>query len=70
MSDFTIRLFEEQEQLNERRNKLDNFLITEDFKQLHPVQKTLLEMQSLAMKSYSLILAERVKWIVAGEVKN
>lgn len=60
MSDFKTRLEEEKLQLNEKIEKLEAFIQSEDFQKIDPVQMTLLNCQVQAMKTYSQILLERL----------
>lgn len=42
MNDFKTRLVEEQSQLEEKLNKLDNFILSDNFKKIDDTQKALL----------------------------
>ena len=60
MSDFKVRLEEEKAQLNEKIEKLEAFQKSENFQKIDPVQMTLLNCQTFAMRTYSQILLERL----------
>lgn len=60
MSDFKTRLDAEKAELDERIQKLDDFLKSENFSKIDPVQMTLLNCQIHAMRTYSQILLERI----------
>lgn len=60
MSDFKSRLVEEQEQLEERLNKLNEFNQSEKVNDIDPVQKSLLIIQAGAMYTYLECLNERL----------
>ena len=61
MGDFKTRLVEEREQLEERLNKLDVFLLSEKVKEIEDVQKALLQVQATAMNTYLQCLKERIE---------
>lgn len=63
MSTFKERLYAEKEELDEKRNKLDKFQASEKFKEIDPVQMSLLNVQSHAMATYSQCLLERIAWL-------
>jgi len=58
--DFKERLIQEKAELNEKMEKLDAFMASEAFQRIDPVQMTLLNIQSLAMVTYSQCLLERI----------
>lgn len=60
MSDFKERMTEEQMQLDEKINKLENFILSNDFRMLDPIQQSLLKVQLMSMRTYSQCLIERV----------
>ena len=60
MSDFKTRLLEEQDQLDEKREKLSMFMNGDNFKDIPEIQQSLLKAQYSVMTSYSLILGERI----------
>lgn len=62
--DFKSRLFEEQQQLNERLEKLILFQMSEQFSKIPTNQQTLLNIQVFAMQTYSQILLERIALLV------
>jgi Txe/YoeB family toxin of Txe-Axe toxin-antitoxin module len=59
MSDFKTILTEEQMQLNERINKLQEFILSDPFKHIAEIQQSLLKVQLKAMQTYSQCLTER-----------
>ncbi len=61
MSDFKNRLVEEQAQLEEKLNKLDDFLLSEKVNAIDDVQKALLQVQATAMNTYLQCLKERIE---------
>jgi hypothetical protein len=61
VSDFKTRLIEEQEQLEDKLNKLDNFLMSESVNNIDDTQKALLNVQSTAMSTYNKCLQERIE---------
>jgi hypothetical protein len=60
---FIERLFEEKNQLNEKVEKLESFLMSEKIAEIEPIQKTLLSVQLHAMKTYLMTLIERIAWL-------
>lgn len=63
MSDFKSRLLEEKAQVDERGNKLESFIKSNNFETVHPVQKSLLRVQLQAMVTYGQCLKERIEWL-------
>jgi hypothetical protein len=61
MSDFKTRLVEEQVQLEEKLNKLDSFILNDNFNKIDNVQKALLKVQATAMNTYNQCLKERLE---------
>lgn len=61
MNDFKTRLIEEQTQLEEKLNKLDSFLMSENVSKIDDVQKALLQVQATAMNTYNQCLKERIE---------
>lgn len=61
MSDFKGRLETEQQELEEKLNKLDAFLMSEKVESVDDVQKALLQVQATAMNTYNQCLKERLK---------
>ncbi len=61
MSDFKTRLVDEQTQLEEKLNKLNDFLMSEKVKKIDDVQKALLQVQATAMNTYNQCLKERIE---------
>ena len=61
MSDFKIRLLEEQEQLEEKLNKLNAFNGSEKVKEIDPIQQSLLIIQAGIMYSYNECLKARIE---------
>lgn len=60
MSDFKTRLLDEKAQLDDKREKLQSFLGSDKFVQIDSVQQRLLNIQILAMDTYSQCLLERI----------
>ena len=60
MSDFKTRLVEEQSQLEEKLNKLDDFNQSEKVKEIDPVQKDLLLVQTGVMYASNECLKARI----------
>lgn len=63
MSTFKERLFEEKEELDNKRSKLDAFQKSEAFTKIEPFQMSLLNIQAQAMLTYSQCLLERIAWL-------
>lgn len=63
MSTFKERLFQEKQELDEKRSKLEVFQNSEKFKEIAPEQMSLLNIQSQAMATYSQCLLERIVWL-------
>ncbi len=61
MSDFKTRLENEQAELEEKLNKLDDFLMSGKVKAVNDVQKALLQVQAAAMNTYNQCLKERLE---------
>lgn len=61
MEDFKTRLVEEQAQLEEKLNKLDNFIVSEKFNDIEDTQRALLQVQATAMNVYNQCLKERLE---------
>ena len=61
MGDFKSRLVEEQEQLEEKLNKLNTFNQSEKANTIDPDQKSLLLIQAGIMYSYNEVLKARLK---------
>jgi hypothetical protein len=60
MNDFYERLLSEKKELDERREKLSNFLNSEKVNDIDYRQVSLLNIQSQAMATYSQCLLERI----------
>ena len=60
METFKTRLIDEKQQLEEKLNKLDAFLVSEKVKDVDDVQKALLFVQATAMSTYLQCLKERI----------
>ena len=60
MNDFKIRLIDEKEQLEEKLDKLDAFLMSEKVDTIDDTQKALLFVQATAMNTYLQCLIERI----------
>jgi len=70
MNNFKTRLIEEKIQLEERLDKLDNFLLSEKGKEITDMQKTLLRIQATAMNTYLQCLKERIEWNIETDDIN
>lgn len=60
MSNFLDRLKDEKYELDERADKLDNFLQSSKSKDIDPIQLSLLMVQHSIMLAYSTVLQERL----------
>lgn len=60
MDAFKDRLVLEHNDLEEKLNKLDDFLLSEKVVSLEPVQRTLLLIQATSMNTYLTCLKERL----------
>ena len=60
MSDFKSRLVEEQAQLEEKLNKINDFIQSQNADEIDPVQKDLLLIQAGAMYTYNECLKARL----------
>ena len=60
MEDFKARLETEKAELNEKMQKLRDFISSEAFTKIDAVQMTLLNVQIKAMETYSQCLLERI----------
>ena len=60
MSDYLIRLKEEKKELDKKRESLREFMKSDKFQEIDPVQMTLLNIQIEAMNTYGQILLERI----------
>jgi hypothetical protein len=60
MSTFKERLQVEKAELSEKLEKLREFIASENFAKIDPVQMTLLNIQVKAMETYSQCLLERI----------
>jgi hypothetical protein len=63
MSDFKTRLIKEQAQLENKLNKLDDFLMSDKIEKIDDIQKALLRVQLTAMITYNQCLTERIERI-------
>ena len=61
MSDFKTRLETEKTELEEKLNKLDEFLVSDKVNDVDDVQKALLHVQATAMNTYLQCLKERIE---------
>ena len=61
MEGFKTRLVDEYNQLEEKLNKLDAFLISDKVDGIEDVQKALLHVQATAMNTYLQCLRERIE---------
>jgi hypothetical protein len=63
MSTFKERLIAEKQDLDDKLIKLVEFINSEKFATVAPIQMTLLNIQSQAMATYSQCLLERIAWL-------
>lgn len=63
MSTYKERLLEEKAQLDVRRTKLEEFLVTDAFQGIPTEQQRLLNVQAPIMLAYSQVLTERIALI-------
>ena len=63
MTTFKDRLIDEKNQLDEKISKLEAFFMNPAFKEIEPIQMSLLNTQVQIMHAYSQILTERLAWI-------
>ena len=61
MNDFKSRLAVEQAELEAKLDKLDAFILSDNFKSVDDVQRALLQVQATAMNSYNQCLKERIE---------
>ena len=61
MEDFKTRLVDEYNQLEEKLNKLDAFLMSDKVDSVADVQNALLYVQAAAMNTYLQCLRERIE---------
>lgn len=64
MEDFKTRLVEEMQQLVEKLEKLKNFIESDKFKMLSPVNQSLLKIQCAAMTTYLECLSTRIDILI------
>ena len=63
MEDLLSRLINERVELCDKLEKLANFIYSENFNSVSPVQRTLLQIQYQAMVTYQYCLSERISWL-------
>lgn len=61
MSDFKSRLTQEQSELQEKLEKLNSFIVSENYKELGSEAQDLLFIQSSSMATYNAVLQRRIK---------
>lgn len=59
-SAFKVRVMQEKVDLDEKRTKLNDFLLTDPFKKLPLDEQTRMRQQAQAMLQYSNVLKERI----------
>lgn len=69
MEDFQIRVIDERDQLSEKLDKLDSFIESDRFQDLHWRDRHLLTRQAVCMQSYKEILDERINRFKTEEEK-
>jgi hypothetical protein len=63
MEDLLSSLINERVELCDKLEKLANFIYSENFNSVSPVQRTLLQIQYQAMVTYQYCLSERISWL-------
>lgn len=63
MSTFKERLEIESSELDDKARKLVDFIESDKFNDIEPIQQSLLRAQKHAMLTYGQILHERLKWL-------
>ena len=63
MSTFYERLLQEKTELDEKKQKLDEFLSSDKISSIDPIQISFLNIQSQIMGSYSQVLLERITYL-------
>lgn len=58
--DLKTKLEQEKRELDEKMERLNNFLMSDKANQIEDVQRALLHVQSIAMNTYSQCLLERI----------
>lgn len=60
MNAYQQRVREERAALNEKLNKLNTFMLTDDYENLPEAEQDRLTRQAAAMDDYATVLAERI----------
>jgi cell division septum initiation protein DivIVA len=63
MSDFLVRLKKEGEDLQEKIEKLEEFLDSDKSATIDPIQQSLLNIQYAAMMTYAEVLLQRIQYL-------
>ena len=58
---FLTRLVKERDELKDRLDKLDNFLMSDKADKIDPIQRDLLQIQSTSMNTYLTCLETRLE---------
>ena len=62
MEDYQLRVVEEKRELDDKIEKLDDFISSKDFlKKVSSIQQDLLIQQLMFMKNYSMVLHHRIE---------
>jgi len=70
MSTFQERLIIEKNELNEKYEKLTQFINSKLFQEIESVQQSLLQVQASAMFTYAKCLSERIFWLEKESVES
>lgn len=70
MNELILKLTKEKEELHDKLSKLRQFMTTESFDLIHPVQQKLLRYQLEPMTQYHHILAARIQHLEELEDGN
>lgn len=70
MNELILKLTKEKEELHDKLSKLRQFMTTESFDKIHPVQQRLLREQSVHMNQYHRVLVTRIQHLEELENGN
>lgn len=65
LAPFQQRVVDERYELDEKRRRLNDFLMTATFRSLSPDEQTRMQLQAHYMERYSWVLGERIAHFVA-----
>lgn len=69
MDTYIDRLYQEREELQEKINKLEEFLLG-DTSSVSSIQASIMDIQRSAMKTYYDCVAARIAWIEWDRIKD